>query len=173
MFRTAASSALILTSGVAALGLIGCHATGARPGAANSTAPILSSATPKEVRVDQNCHILPDRKTDPAICHLESVFTSSHPEETTSEGVARRSIVKIAEQEYLLQNVTRELVIFVVEQHVPRGWRVDSDPQPIAMQGNKAVFRVSADPGQIVRLHVGLRHAIPAGDAASTGSASN
>lgn len=153
------------------LGFLGCHATSARLAASNSSAPALSNATPKEIHVDQNCHILPDQTTDPAICHLESVHTSSHPEETVRDGVTRRSMVEIAEQEYLLQDVTGERVIFVVEQSVPKGWSVDSDPQPTEMHGRKAVFRVSVDPGQIVRLHVGLRHTVSVSDAASMGPA--
>jgi hypothetical protein len=34
---------------------------------------------------------------------------------------------------------------------------VDSDPQPAEMEGSTAVFRVYAEPGEIVRLHVGVR----------------
>jgi hypothetical protein len=173
MFKIALSSALILMGCAVMLGPIGCHTAGARPNSSNSTAPALSDATPKEIHVDQNCHILPDKKTNPVICHLESVLTSSHPEETIHEGVAGHSMVNIAEQEYLLQNVTGEPVIFVVEHHVPKGWSVDSDPQPTEIHGTKAVFRVGADPGQIVRLHVGLRHAIPVSDVASARSSSN
>lgn len=170
MLKVALSSALILAGAVVPLGFSGCHATGARPTASNLTAPALSNATPKEIRVDQNCRILPGRMADPTICRLESVLTSSHPEEMIREGVTRRSEVYIAEQEYLLQNVTGEPVIFVVEQLVPKGWKIDSDPQPTEVQGTKAVFRVGADPGQMVRLHVGLRHAIPVSD---TGAATD
>lgn len=170
MLKVALSSALILAGAVLALGFSGCHAAGAGPTASNLTAPALSNATLKEIRVDQNCRILPDRTTDPTVCRLESVHTSSHPEEMTREGVTRRTEVYIAEQEYLLQNATGEPVIFVVEQLVPKGWNIDSDPQPTEVQGTKALFRVGADPGQIVRLHVGLRHAIPVSD---TGAATD
>jgi hypothetical protein len=48
-------------------------------------------------------------------------------------------------------------VAFVVNQPLPKGWRIDSDPQPIDLQGSTATFRVIAEPGQIVRLHVGER----------------
>jgi hypothetical protein len=48
-------------------------------------------------------------------------------------------------------------VVFVVLEEVPKGWRVDSDPQPTEMQGDIAIFHVDAEPGKIVRLHVGVR----------------
>ena len=98
---------------------------------------------------------------DPVICRLEFVHTSNHLEETVKDGVTRSSVVTISEQEYLLQNVTAQPVIFVVEQQVAEGWQVDSDPQPAGMIGSTALFRVNAEPGQIVRLHVGERHAHP------------
>lgn len=65
---------------------------------------------------------------NPAVCHFDYV----HP--------------------YLLQNVTAEPVIFVVEQLVSEGWQVDSDPQPTEMVGATALFRVHAQPGETVRL---------------------
>jgi len=141
--------------------------------AANSNSSLNSSDALQKIYVDQFCHILPDQidlsvendlsalPTDPVICHRESVLTSRHLEETIKDGVPQRSIVKISEQEYLLQDVTTEPVAFVVEQLVPDGWQVDSDPRPTEMIGSTAAFRVIAQPGQTVRLHVGLRHANP------------
>lgn len=129
-------------------------------------APVVSSATLKEVHVDQSCHVLQDQihgvtglnlRTDGAICHLESVHTSQHVEESAANGMKRR-LVTVSEQEYLLQNVTAEPVVFVVEQAVAKDWQIDSDPPPAEMMGSKALFRVEAQPGQIVRLHVGQRH---------------
>lgn len=129
-------------------------------------APVVSSATLKEVHVDQSCHVLQDQihgvtglnlRTDGAICHLESVHTSQHVEESAANGMKRR-LVTVSEQEYLLQNVTAKPVVFVVEQAVAKDWQIDSDPPPAEMIGSKALFRVEAQPGQIVRLHVGQRH---------------
>jgi hypothetical protein len=142
--------------------------------------PALSSATLKEIHVDQKCRILQDpvdgvygenvsdQEIDPVICHLESVHTSSHLEETLTGGAPQGHKVTIAEREYVLQNVTSEPVTFVVEQPLPEGWRVDSDPQPAKIADTTAFFRVNAEPGQIVRLHVGERHADPIPDADST-----
>jgi hypothetical protein len=44
-----------------------------------------------------------------------------------------------------------------VERPVPKGWTVDSDPQPNRYDGDNAVFPVHAAAGEIVRLHVGIR----------------
>jgi hypothetical protein len=101
-------------------------------------------------------------------------------EEAIAGNAMQRNWVSITEQEYLLQNVTTAPVAFVVEQFVPQGWRVDSDPQPTQIVGPTALFRVYAQPGEIVRLHVGLRHTKPlrtklikASPLAPAGSASN
>ncbi len=105
-----------------------------------------------------------DLQDDHAICHLESVFTSHHVQETLRDGVMLRNNVKVAEQEYLLQNIASTPVTFVVEHTLPEDWTVDSDPQPVKVVDNKAFFRVNAEPGQIVRLHVGEHHAEPLPD---------
>lgn len=134
-----------------------------------------SGQTPSEpvaIVVDQTCSIQPDSDPavlgdhndafhDSAICHLESVLTSRHVEERISDGSRDRSLVRIREHEFILQNVTDRPAVFVVRQAVPENWSVDSDPQPATMEDSTAIFRVNAEPGQIVRLHVGLRNAVP------------
>ncbi len=105
-----------------------------------------------------------DLENDHAICHLESVLTSHHVEESLRDGMMQRNKVSVAEQEYLLQNVTSAPVTFVVEHALPDDWKVDSDPQPVKVVDDKAFFRVNAEPGQIVRLHVGEHHADPIAD---------
>jgi len=130
-----------------------------------------------EIHVDQECRLLlasasPDPgvkkaklERDPVICHLESVNNSQHMEEAIVGDELRRSRVTIEEQEFVLQNISSDRTVFVVEQPVAPGWMVDSDPRPAEMVGSMkeqtAIFRVYAEPGQIVRLHVGLRHAVP------------
>jgi len=123
----------------------------------------------REIRVDRQCRILLEEpsgdeektegSTDDAVCHLESQHTSNHVEKSIVEGVQTRSSVTVEEQEYVLQDVTDGPVAFVVEHTVRPGWTVDSDPHPTRIIGNMAEFRVLAEPGQIVRLHVGVRHA--------------
>jgi hypothetical protein len=186
MFKTSTFSASFLLGVVVSLTGGGCHSASARQPAlqlaSGSVAPAVVIASLKEIHVDQGCHILQDQvsggkgiaglslRTDPVVCHLESVNTSNHIEETIRDGVTQRNAVTISEQEYLLQNVTAQPVIFVIEHLVPKGWQVDSDPQPTEMSGSTAVFRVNAEPSQIVRLHVGERHATPI---AATGSINN
>jgi hypothetical protein len=123
----------------------------------------------REIHVDRHCQILPDAsdalaeysqedlRHDHAICHLESVSTSRHIEEALRDGVRERSRVTVMEQEYLLQNVTSERVTFVVEHSLANDWTIDSEPQPVKVEDNIAYFRVNAEPGQVVRLHVGAR----------------
>jgi hypothetical protein len=131
------------------------------------------SSEVREIHVDQFCRILPDQaqsagagaklrpRKDSVICHLETVLQSSHAEERLVGNELERSVVHIEEQEYLLQNVTGYPVVFVVEQPLRKGWFVDSDPPPQEVAGSTAIFRVDAVPGEIVRLHVGVRHEIP------------
>jgi hypothetical protein len=131
------------------------------------------SSEVREIHVDQFCRILPDQaqsagavaklrpKKDSVICHLETVLQSSHAEERLVGNELERSVVHIEEQEYVLQNVTDYQVVFVVEQPLRKGWFVDSDPPPQEVAGSTAIFRVNAVPGEIVRLHVGVRHEIP------------
>jgi hypothetical protein len=118
--------------------------------------------------VDKSCLIQPesdpsvvgdhdDAFRDSAICHLESVLTSSHIEEKIRDGERSHSLVRIAEQEYILENPTDKPAVFIVRHNVPESWTVDSDPQPSSIDGSVAVFQVIAEPGQIVRLHVGMR----------------
>jgi hypothetical protein len=138
----------------------------------------------QEIHVDGNCRLLPApspepavRKKqrpikDPVICHVESPHTSEHMEEAIVGHELHRDRVEIAEQEFVLQNIAADPVIFVVEQPVAKGWQIDSDPLPASIEeigdsGGRhpakaaiALFRVHAQPGEIVRLHVGERHAI-------------
>jgi hypothetical protein len=98
---------------------------------------------------------------DEAICHLESVLSSHHIEEKIAEGERSRFFVRVDEQEYVLQNPTDEPALFTVRHNVPENWTVDSDPSPSSMDGSTAVFLVNAEPGQRVRLHVGMHRSTP------------
>ncbi len=161
--------------GLAAMAVV---AAGGAPGAAQRPAyPIV-----QEILVKENCAISlpptalsaanqkPKFELDPTICHLETVLVSAHTEKSVRDNEIRRSRVTIREQEYVLQNSFDDPVVFVVEQNVPKGWQVDSDPSPLtlipASVGDPkfdkvAVFRIHAGPGQAVRLHVGERHVTP------------
>jgi hypothetical protein len=131
----------------------------------------------RQIRVDQECRLLlapagPDAGAkkaklvrDPVVCHLESVLSSQHMEESIVGDELHRSRVTIEEQEFVLQNISGDPAIFTVEQPLAEGWTIDSDPRPeeIVRLGEQqtALFRVHAEPGQIVRLHVGRRHVKP------------
>ena len=117
--------------------------------------------------VDKSCLIQPesdplvlgdyaDTFRDDAICHLESVLSSHHIEEKITAGERSRFFVRVAEQEYVVQNPTDQPALFTIRHHVPENWGIDSDPQPTSMEGTTALFRINAEPGQRVRLHVGM-----------------
>jgi hypothetical protein len=125
-----------------------------------------------EIHVDQDCRILPDpahvppgKKAKPysdgAICRLESVLESEHVEERIVGTQLLRTKVEIHEHEFVLQDISPDPVTFVVQQEVPKTWAIDSDPQPKQVIGQTAFFPVIVQPGQVVRLHVGLRHESP------------
>ena len=123
----------------------------------------------QQVYVDDHCRVLaPDAEleSNPDVCRLDGrgVLRSSHVAAREVDGVVLHAKVDVVEQTYLLQNIHSEPVVFVVAEEVPDGWHIDSDPQPQALKGNFAIFRVSAQPGQIVRLHVGMAHETPMDD---------
>jgi hypothetical protein len=161
---------------VALLGIGITAGLGVPLASSQSTAPGQPARSPKEIHVDRRCNVLlgesdalsglteADLRNDHAICHLESVLTSHHEEEALREGVMLRNKVTVKEQEYLLQNITSESVTFVVEHALPDDWKIDSDPQPVKIVDDTAFFRVNAEPGQIVRMHVGEHHADPISD---------
>jgi len=168
------------------VGVVGCRHSGApaasqpasamAPESGNETG---AAAAVREIHVNQDCLILQDRvdgvvgvgmpggtaagagQTDTAVCHLESPLTSNLVKGEVVNGAVQRSVVVVKEQEYLLQDTFQMPVVFVVEQAVPEGWTVSSDPQPTKMEGKVALFRVTAQPGQVMRLHVAEQHTIP------------
>ncbi|HEY8997908.1 MAG TPA: hypothetical protein VIM60_08415, partial [Edaphobacter sp.] len=99
---------------------------------------------------------------DSGICAVDPAQESSRTEtEITSTG-HKRTHVKIAEHTFTLHNPTKQPAVFVLEYGVPKGWQVDSDPQPnrvdTAAKGSLATFLLHAQPGQTVSLHVGIRN---------------
>jgi hypothetical protein len=175
MLRIHGNSTLFGLSAVLALNVsVPPHAAAQRP-----TYPIV-----REIDINYDCRILlapadpaagkkkPQLERDSSICHFENVLHSEHMEEAIDGNELLRSRVEVEEHGYVLQNISDEPVIFVVEQPVPKGWQVDSDPQPVkllaqhpggpnARELQVAVFRVNAAPGEIVHLHVGERHTRP------------
>jgi len=163
-----------LSAMLLALPAISFVASAQRP-AYDPKAPTGVDLPPQTIVVDGDCKVLqnpgapaevkPRWKKDEILCHLETVLNSDHPEERISGGMAQKSWVHVAEQTYVMQNVADGPVVFEVRNYVPQGWQVDSDPQPVEtvpLTGKKggwaAIFRVNAQPGEIVRLHTGMRH---------------
>lgn len=123
-----------------------------------------------KIYVNENCGILPDLSVvlnakekkdvhyDPVVCHVEDAANSQHQEEQAFGTVFERVRVEVREQEFVLGNITLKPVVFFVLVPVPKGWVVDSDPQPKEMWDDVAVFEAHAAGGELVRLHVGIRH---------------
>ncbi|HEX3941152.1 MAG TPA: M56 family metallopeptidase [Acidobacteriaceae bacterium] len=131
-----------------------------------------NQAPPPQIIVDKSCLIQPESDPfvlgdhyngfhDDAICHLESVLSSHHTEEKITDGETSHFFVQVNEQEYVLQNPTDKPAVFIIRHDVPENWTVDSDPQPSSMDGSTAVFQVNAEPGQRIRLHVGMHQSQP------------
>jgi hypothetical protein len=164
--------ALLFGAGALSLGLAFGHPTVL----SQSTTPAQPPVSIREIHVGQDCALWLDESDALsgaidmnhldkfATCRLEGIHTSHHTVGASIAGVTQHSDVTIAEQEYLLQNLSSAAVRFVIEHPLPEDWTIDSDPQPVKIADNKAYFLVQAEPGQIVRLHVGERHVEPIAD---------
>ncbi|MGC2635693.1 MAG: hypothetical protein WA294_00840 [Acidobacteriaceae bacterium] len=132
-----------------------------------------SAPTGRQVYVDDHCQVLASGSSqfqaDADVCHFDGagMQRSSHIAAKEVDGIPQHTLVNVAEQTYMLQDIESAPVVFVVAQQVPEGWHVDSDPQPVQVKNNVAIFRVTAQPGQIVRLHVGVAHETPIAEAAA------
>ena len=169
---------------VSLFGLVGCRHSGVRDTVAMATAPDF-----QEIHVNQDCLILQDQvdgivgvsvpgakpvgggapgaggersvaQLDLTVCHLDSQFTADHVKGEVVNGAVQRSVVVVKQKDYLMKNQFERPVVFVVEQPVPEGWAIESEPGPDKMMGNVALFRAVALPGQMVRLRAGEQHTI-------------
>jgi len=126
---------------------------------------------PGEIYVDQQCRVFvpgpstssapnstPHFRSDKYVCHIESPHESTRWVENVQNGVVKHKLIRIFEKEYVLSGPSDTPVTFYVEQPLPKGGWVDSDPQPVSVQNSLAVFQVLAQPGQTVRLHIGIRY---------------
>ena len=127
---------------------------------------------PKPIHIDEKCRILPGsagspfkKKTHPyndsAICSLEGISESAHWEEKVEGSQLQRWFVRVEEQTFVLEDIADVPVMYIVQYDVPQNWFVDSDPQPWQVAGKTAYFRVYVNPGETVRLHVGMRRMWP------------
>jgi len=82
---------------------------------------------------------------------------TSYWDMVTMNGNPVRVRVHVHEHEFLLNNTTDQPVLFVVDETLRKGWHIDSDPKPDAVNGQIATFRIRAEPKQVVRLHVGQK----------------
>ena len=81
-----------------------------------------------------------DAFRDDAICHLESVLSSHHVEEKITDSERSRFFLRVAEQEYVVQNPTDKPAVFTVRHHVPDDWTADSALNPLAWMAQQLFF---------------------------------
>lgn len=153
----------------AAMGQRPAYAPAGRPAQAASVGSATNAApSAVEIHVDQRCRILPQLATAPSgkkakpwsdwnTCHLEQVFDTKHREQTVVGTELRRSDVEIFEQQYVLGNQSRQPDLFIIEQPALKGWTIEGDPPPFRVAGGKEYYRAWVQPGETVRLHVGMR----------------
>lgn len=118
---------------------------------------------PDQVLVDQDCRVAmptgeglaPVFRADFRTCHLEGRKRTTVRQTDPAKGEA--DFVTVSEQTFVLHNPSAGALTFLVERIVPQGWAVDSDPQPAEVHDHLAIFRVRAEAGETVRLHVGIR----------------
>ena len=131
-----------------------------------------SMSGPMPIHVDETCRILPVsgdvqvRKKphpyrDSAICDLEGPHDSTHWEEKIEGNLLERTLVEVKERTLIFQDIADGPVMYIVQYDVPKGWFVDSDPQPWQVVGQTAYFHTYVKPGETIRLHVGVRRESP------------
>ena len=131
-----------------------------------------STLAATEIHVDQRCRILPNSSTLPSgkkahprsdwnTCHLESVFDTKHRVQTVVGSELQRSDVEIFEQQYVLGNRSQQPEVFMIEQPALKGWTIEGDPPPFRVADGKEFYRAWVQPGETVRLHVGMRKMTP------------
>jgi hypothetical protein len=137
---------------------------------AQATAPASAVPAPAatEVHVDQRCRILPSTATMPSgkkararsdwsVCHLENVFDTEHRVQTVVGSELERSDVEIFEVQYVLGNDSQQREVFTIEAPAVKGWTIEGDPPPFRVADGKEYYRAWVQPGETVRLHVGMR----------------
>jgi hypothetical protein len=120
-----------------------------------------------EIHVDEKCWIhevaphSEDLKQhiyrDDGICHVSGDAVTQRKETDLDDADHKHVTVTIREHTFVLHNPDAGAITFIVEQKVPKGWQVDSDPEPNSVVGSVATFIVTAEGGQTVSLHVGER----------------
>lgn len=152
----------------AAMGQRPAYQPAGRPAGAGSGVTATSAMGATEIHVDQRCRILPGAAagvsgkrakpwSDWNTCHLEQVFDTKHRVQTVVGTELRRSWVEIFEQQYVLGNQSQQPDVFIIEQPALKGWTIEGDPPPFRVAGGKEYYRAWVQPGETVRLHVGMR----------------
>jgi hypothetical protein len=128
----------------------------------------LSASAANEFHVDGSCRIhetvtgpkgpKDHSYRDRGICSVDPLHVSDRTETDIASSPRKRVHVAIREHTFTFHNPTTEPAVFVLDQVVPRGWEIDSDPPPNKLEGTVARFLIHAQPRQTVSVHVGMRN---------------
>ncbi len=77
---------------------------------------------------------------------------------TIAKGVLTETSIDVAELTYDVHNAAPDPRTVIIEQPVRQGWTLDSDPKPTETTPTTYRFRVGANAGETVHLHIGERH---------------
>jgi hypothetical protein len=129
---------------------------------------VLGSDRSSEIHVDEKCHIsevAPHSDglkqhvyTDRGICSVSGDAVTTRQETDIDDDKRIHRNVTIREHTFALHNPKDDPVTFIVDQKVPEGWQIDSDPLPNSINGADATFLVVVAPGETANLHVGERN---------------
>ncbi len=114
--------------------------------------PISPPPSPEEVFITEDCRILTlPGGDDPPYSTNKNICQRQNPRPT------RQGNARIEEHTLALTNINATPVTFVVSQWL-FGGVIDSVPKPDQMAADTAVFRVHANPGETIHLHIGVRY---------------
>ena len=98
--------------------------------------------------VDQAVHVSTEGHHDST--HLQHV--------TVHDGILIDRSEQIREVTYLVHNAASDARDVILEHPLEDGWKLNSEVKPIETSASSYRFRVIAQPGETVRLHVGETH---------------
>jgi len=98
--------------------------------------------------VDQAVHITSEGQN----------FTSHLRHLTVHDGYLIERMEQARDVTYVVHNTAADARTVILEHPVQNGWRLSSDTKPVETTATLYRFRVTAQPGETVRLHVGQTH---------------
>ena len=109
----------------------------------------------KECRIAEDTPgATPHFRRDRQHCEVVAHFYRNHWIQRMVNGKPKWVNVLAEDLQIALHNDTPQEMTFLVDQPLPKGWSISSKPQPVAIVGKSATFRVVAQPGETVPLEM-------------------